>query len=371
MIRQLKLINGFKNQSTLPPLILLSLVSLICFSLLSACQPPPREYRETLLVFGTIVNISLWDVEAKKAQQTIQTIREDLQFMHEAWHPWQPGPMGRTNMLLATTGWFSVNPSVLPLIEKGIQLSQISDGLFNPAIGQLIQLWGYHQSEAPKGPPPAANEILKRLNQQPKMSDIEIDGIRMRSTNPAVKLDFGAMAKGLAVNRVIDYLKKEGINNAIVNAGGDLKAIGNHGDRPWRIGIRHPRQNGNVLAAVNVRDNESIFTSGDYERFYDFQGKRYHHILDPRTGWPANKTTSVTIIHSDAALADAAATALFVAGPKDWQAIARKMQLRYVMLVDKQGQIYVTPEMAKRMEWISIDNPPVVTESLIGSLADE
>ena len=347
---------------------LLSLTLLICFSLLSACQAPPREYRETLLVFGTIINISLWDIETEKAQQAIQTIREDLQFMHDAWHPWQPGPMGRTNMLLATTGWFSVNPSVLPLIEKGIHLSKMSGELFNPAIGQLIQLWGYHQSEPPTGPPPTASEIQKRLIQRPKMSDIEIDGIRMRSTNPAVKLDFGAMAKGLAVNRVIDYLKKEGINNAIVNAGGDLKAIGSHGDRPWRIGIRHPRQDGGVLAAINVHNNESIFTSGDYERFYDYQGKRYHHILDPRTGWPGDKTTSVTVIHPDAALADAAATALFVAGPKDWQAIAKKMQLRYVMLVDKQGQIYVTPEMAERLKWMNIDSQPIVTKSLTGSI---
>ena len=350
---------------------ILSLTLLICFSLLSACQPPPREYKETLLVFGTIVNISLWDVEAKKAQQSIQTIREDLQFMHEAWHPWQPGSMGRTNTLLAATGWFSVNPSVLPLIKKGIELSQMSDGLFNPAIGQLIALWGYHQSEPPIGPPPVADEINKRLAQHPKMSDIEIDGIRMRSTNPAVKLDFGAMAKGLAVDQVIDYLKKQGINNAIVNAGGDLKAIGKHGDRPWRIGIRHPRQDGGVLAAINVRDNESIFTSGDYERSYDYQGKRYHHILDPRTGWPTDQTTSVTVIHSDAALADAAATALFVAGPKDWQVIARKMHLRYVMLVDKQGQIYVTPEMVARLEWITIDSKPIVTQSLIEAPTSE
>ncbi|MDH5485597.1 MAG: FAD:protein FMN transferase, partial [Gammaproteobacteria bacterium] len=161
----------------------------------------------------------------------------------------------------------------------------------------------------------------------------------------------------------------------IVNAGGDIKAIGRHGDRPWHIGIRHPRpeprQNGDVLAAININDNECIFTSGDYERFYDYQGKRYHHILDPRTGWPADQTMSVTVIHSDASLADAAATALFVAGPKDWQTIARKMHLRDVMLVDKQGQIYVTPEMAERLEWISPDDQPIVTPSLTGSAASE
>ncbi|HFQ14351.1 MAG TPA: FAD:protein FMN transferase [Gammaproteobacteria bacterium] len=317
----------------------------------AACQQAPREHKQTLLMFGTLISITLYDVEETQARQAIDQIRQDLQFMHEAWHPWKAGPLGRTNALLATGGWFAANPSVLPLIEKSRQLAPLTNHLFNPAIGRLIALWGYHQDDPPRGPPPAKQAIEKLVAQNPRISDIEFDGLRMRSRNPAVQLDFGAVAKGLAIDRIIDYLRSQGIENAIVNAGGDLKAIGRHGERPWRIGIRHPRppDEQTILAALDVNDGESVFTSGDYERFYDYQGKRYHHILDPRSGYPADGTTSVTVIHPDAATADAAATALFIAGPDGWREIARKLQLRYVMLVDKQGRISMTPAMAQRI----------------------
>ena len=158
------------------------------------------------------------------------------------------------------------------------------------------------------------------------------------------------IAKGMAVDRVISYLKQTGIHNAIVNAGGDLKAIGQHGSRAWSVGIRHPRQKG-LIAGLEVHDNESVFTSGDYERKFKHNGKSYHHILDPRTGYPATKTQSVTVIHSDAGLADAAATALFIAGPEQWQEIARNMGIKYVMLIDQQGRAHMTKAMSKRLRF--------------------
>jgi len=179
----------------------------------------------------------------------------------------------------------------------------------------------------------------------------------------------GAMAKGVAVDRAIDYLKSLGINNAIVNAGGDLKAIGRHGERPWHVGIRDPRKNCGqqnqadcIIAELDVNDDEAVFTSGDYERFFEYQGKRYHHIIDPRSGYPANKSTSVTVIHHDAGTADAAATALFIAGPEQWPEIARDMGIKYVMLVDKQGRIYMTPAMAARIKLQDPNSKTVITK---------
>jgi thiamine biosynthesis lipoprotein len=152
-----------------------------------------------------------------------------------------------------------------------------------------------------------------------------------------------------------------GVDDAIVNAGGDLRAIGTHGDRPWRIGIRHPRADG-VIASVELGRDESVFTSGDYERYFLFRGKRYHHILDPRTGYPARGTASVTVISRDPGAADAAATALVVAGPDEWQAIAWSMGIRNVMLIDHQGRAHVTPSMAKRIRF-EVEPPPEVIVS--------
>ena len=246
---------------------------LLLFLLLTGCQQKPQEYRSTLLVFGTLINITLWDVEQKKADAALATISEDLQFMHDAWHPWKEGPMGRTNQLLETTTEFSANPSVMPLLEKSVTLSSQSQGLFNPAIGKLIKLWGFHQDDIFDGPPPDAEQIAQLLKQNPQLSDIEMNNIRMRSRNSAVRLDMGAIAKGLAIDRVISYLKSIDIHHAIVNAGGDLKAIGSHGERAWHVGIRHPREE-SIIASLDVFDNESVFTSGDYERYFEHHGKR-------------------------------------------------------------------------------------------------
>jgi len=327
-----------------------SLLLSLLLVLLAACTQPATERHDTQLVFGTLVDVTLYGVDDATSQRAFTQLRKDFKLMHFMWHPLKPGPLGRTNKLLALQAPFSANPSILPLIEKSLPLSQSSDHLFNPAIGKLLDLWGFHSDKPPKGPPPDPAAIAKLVAADPKLEDIKIHGVVMRSTNPAVKLDFGAMAKGLAVDREIEALKALGVKNAVINAGGDLKVIGRHGDRPWRVGIRDPRGKG-VLAVLDVHDGEAVFTSGDYERYFMWQGRRYHHIIDPRTGYPAEGTRSVTVIHSDAATADAAATALFVAGPKLWPKIARQMGLDQVLLIDARGVHYVTPKMRARLKY--------------------
>jgi len=106
-------------------------------------------------------------------------------------------------------------------------------------------------------------------------------------------------------------------------------------------------------SSIEVKNNESVFTSGDYERFYTYHKQRFHHIIDPRTGYPTHDAQSVTVLHSDAGRADAAATALFVAGSKDWQRIAKKMGISHVMLIDSKGDVHLTPAMAKRIKFLN------------------
>jgi len=120
----------------------------------------------------------------------------------------------------------------------------------------------------------------------------------------------------------------------------------------WNVGIRDPR-NEQILASVSVKDNESVFTSGDYERVYNYQGKRYHHILNPNTGYPTQDAQSVTVIHDNPGLADAAATAIFVAGSEEWPQIAKQMGVRYVMLIDSIGNIQLSSAMQKRIKFLN------------------
>jgi thiamine biosynthesis lipoprotein len=184
----------------------------------------------------------------------------------------------------------------------------------------------------------------------------------VNSDNRQVQLDLGAYAKGYALNLALDQLRTEGLENVIVNAGGDLCVAGRHGDRPWHIGVRHPQGQG-VIASVDLQDGECVMTSGNYERFREFEGIRYSHIIDPRSGYPVKHVASATVISPKGGLADAAATALSVAGPEQWQRIASRMGVDQVMLVDAAGRVYLTPAMQKRIRFES-ETPEVIVSPL-------
>ena len=140
-----------------------------------------------------------------------------------------------------------------------------------------------------------------------------------------------------------------GVTDAIVNAGGDLKVIGSKAGNPWRIAIRNPEGN-SPIAIIAAKDGDAIFTSGNYQRGFLWKNEWYHHLLDPRTGYPARGISSVTVIHKNAATADAAATAIFIAGLNDWHKIAKKMGVKYALIVDDKKNIYMNPKMWKRIE---------------------
>jgi len=335
------------------------LMPAVLILLLAACGPRPEVHTERLLAFGTVVELSIYTHDRELVREAARVVGEDLDYMHRAWHAWEPGPLGRTNQLLATGAEFSANPSVLPLILEGQRLEADSDGLFNPALGALFALWGFHGDEREEHAPPDEAEIRALLETRPSMADIRVDGIRMRSDNPAVRLDLGGFAKGYGVDRAVERLRELGIEHAILNAGGDLRAIGRPGNRPWRIGIRHPDGEG-VLASLELAGDESVYTSGDYERHFIYAGERFHHILDPRTGRPAREARSVTVIHRDGARADAAATALFVAGPARFAEIAARLGIEQAMLVDPQGAVLMTPAMAERIRFEQQPAPPVI-----------
>lgn len=342
---------------------LFTLLMLLLFTAVAGCARPEAQQFQ-LYVFGTLVDITLWDVPRDTGQEAIARLNGDFQKMHHDWHAWKPGPLVDINRAIAAGKPARVIPSLRPIIERSRQLEAQSDGLFNPAIGGLLALWGFQSDTPPSGPPPSPESIAGWVQQAPSLADVHLDGARLVSTNPAVQLDFGAFAKGYAVDLAIERLREFGIHNAIVNAGGDLRAIGSKGGEPWRVGVRHP-QGGGVLAAIEVKGDESVFTSGNYERYREYEGVHYQHILDPRTGKPVEGVTSVTVIHDNGAEADAAATALVVAGVEEWHRIARQMGIRYVMLVDDAGTIYMNPAMRERI--IFQGDPPtdiVISEPL-------
>lgn len=321
---------------------------LLLAAFLTGCSDNDTVFQDQFFAFGTLIEVSIYGVDPSLATRASEQIEQDFLNMHANWHAWLPGELSATNEQLASLQPFTADAAILPLLLEAGRLSELSNGLFNPTIGKLIALWGFHDNALPIGTLPDTAAIAALIAQAPGVSDITFTGTGLVNRNPAVSYDLGAFAKGYAIDRAIERLREFGIQNAIVNAGGDLRAIGQHGDRPWRIGIRHPRAN-SILASVEIEANDSVFTSGDYERFFEVDGKRYHHIIDPRSGYPADTTMSVTVIHENAATADAAATALFVAGPEDWVVIARKLGIGLVMLINSDGIIHMSPAMQSRI----------------------
>lgn len=338
----------------LPILILAGLVG---------CDRADPVSNHQFLAFGTLIDLSLIGVNQSRATAVADLIERDFATMHRAWHAWEPGPLQRTNKLLAEQVTFAGPPSVLALLKRSQQLAEASDHLFNPAIGRLVRLWGFHSQEIVCREPPADALIQELVALNPRLSDIKIDGIRLRSSNPAVQLDFGAIGKGFGLEVAIEHLRELGIDNAQIRAGGDLRVIGSRDGHPWRVTIRSPTRGG-VFGFVEITGDLSVFTTGSHERSFTWDHKDYHHIIDPRTGYPAHGLASVTVMHADATTADAAATALFVAGPAQWQKIAKQMGIRYVLLVDDNGVVHMTPGMHERVQLLEKGRKVMISEPI-------
>ena len=337
-------------------------ILLVLFSLISACGDSERARQAKFFAFGTEIDVSLYGVDNQTAENTVDALEAAFNNVNNTWHAWQPSTLTRINDAIASGEPIQVEADVAAVITQAAEYAQDSRHLFNPAAGKLFEVWGYHQDNwFESRPPPSQESIDVWLHAAPTMQAIHIEDGTLASDNKMVKLGFGGFAKGTAVDAAINALKQLDIENAIINIGGDLRAIGSHGDRPWRIGIRHPRKEGGMMASVAIDHDQSVFTSGDYERYFTYEGKRYPHIIDPRTGYPATETISVTVIHQQAARADAAATALVVAGA-EWPQIAASMGIDHVMLMRADGHIEMTPAMAEQVRLIDPSQQPLIRQ---------
>jgi thiamine biosynthesis lipoprotein len=307
---------------------------------------------EEMYVFGTLVGVDVLSRNTDAARAAIADVSHRFAQQNRDWHAWKPGALGDLNRALAAGRTHETAADLLPLLHQARELARASGGLFNPAIGRLVGLWGFHHDTLPVGAPPHATAVAELLAAAPSMDDLVFDGRRVGSRNPHVQIDLGGHAKGVALNQALDRLAALGYGNALVNLGGNLAVSGSHGDRPWHIGIRHPQGEG-AIASLAVSGRMAVVTSGTYERYRQDGDRRYPHIIDPRSGQPAMHVVSATVLHPDAARADVAATALVVAGSTAWPEVARKLGVNDVMIVDEAGRVQLTPAMAARVHFVA------------------
>jgi len=311
-------------------------VALIC----AACGAHVEDVRESRFIMGTLVTFTVAGAPHDQALDAIRAAAREMQRIEDEFTIYG----AHANAVKAFNDSKPGKAVALPgevsqLLIQSMKISKESHNAFTPLIGALSLLWGFSLPEAPTAPPSRGAIHIALTGVRDAL--IRHTGNHWQRLSPQTKLDFGAIAKGYAIDRGIAVLKAHGVKSAILDAGGDLRAIGSHNGKPWRIGIKHPRQAGKTLGWFEVHGDISIVTSGDYERFFMYNGKRYHHIMNPDTGMPAMKTMSATIVAPNATVADGWSTALFVQGPAGLKQVeAHGFQ---AILMDEAGKLHTTP----------------------------
>ena len=326
---------------------------------LSGCSPAPSSspISQTLYVFGTEVSIQVYAEPHRttQAQKAIAEIEQTFLAFHQTWHAWhEAGTVYQMNQAIRAGVGFAVDAQTKAFILKTQALSERSDYLFDPAIGQLVAMWGFH-GEDWQGPPPTEAKRQAWLSSRPSIRDLYFEDLTLYSRNRDVQLDFGGNAKGLALNLAREILTKHAIHTALISIGGDLVVFGSKPDgSDWRIAVQDPKAPTNPLYRLRVAPNESVFTSGTYQRFYTWQDPQtgqthsFSHIINPNTAWPADSFASVTVIAEDSIGADTAATALLIAGKDDWERIAQQLGITKVLLIERDGTAIWSAPMRER-----------------------
>lgn len=326
---------------------------LLALALLAACGRTPLQEQQAY-VFGTRVEVLVVSAEPEQGRQAIAAVLREFDRLHRAYHAWQTSELTALNDAIAAGKPLTVTPELAALVGEAQALSKQGNYLFDPGIGQLIKLWGFQADEFKAELPPVA-AIKDWLAKKPSIADIVIDGNRISSRNRQVALDFGGYLKGVALDRAAAILRAQGIHNALINIGGNVMALGSKEGKKWRVGIQHPRQPG-PMATVALDDGEAIGTSGDYQRFFEVDGQRYAHLLDPRTGYPADQTQAVTVLipagPKAGTLSDASSKPIFIAGPDGWREMAKQLEIGLVLRVDRSDRIFVTEALRQRLEFI-------------------
>jgi FAD:protein FMN transferase len=334
------------------------LILLFGVMFLAACSPKEPLYNTQSYVFGTLVDISIYGETEEKSQAASNAIIHNFQDLHNRLHAWRPSKLSTLNASFAKGSEpVALDADIANMIAEATALSVQSNGAFNPSIGALIRAWGFHNDEF-KPSKIDEEKINNLVKANPQMTDIVVNDGKVFSKNPTVQLDFGGYAKGYALDSALVYLQKQGIKNALINIGGNIVALGQHGDKSWRVGIQHPRQP-NAIATLDLLSGWAIGTSGDYQRYFELDGKRYCHIIDPATGYPVQGMQAVTVLIAPAknagVLSDIASKPIFIAKPEARIDAAQAMNIENYMIIETGQKIYVSPAMAKHITWLDKD----------------
>jgi FAD:protein FMN transferase len=294
-------------------------------------------HKASRLLMGTLVEVTVIGPEAK-AGTTIQAVFDEIKRIEDLTSFHKPSDLTRLNEE-AGNGPVKTDPELLALISGGLKVASETDGVFDPTVGPLSLLWRFSGGDPRLPGETEISEALAKVGWKRVRVDVEAGTVQLPERGMA--LDLGAIAKGYALDRAADVMRQCGVSGGLVNAGGDVVAVGEkEPGKPWRIGVRDPRNPKAIMAVTEVAD-QAILTSGDYERFFTDNGKRYHHILDPRTGYPVEGVQSVTLVAPRGT--SALSCAVFALGVEKGLAYVAAIPGLEALAVDSHGEVHMTP----------------------------
>jgi FAD:protein FMN transferase len=306
-------------------------------ALFTACART-MTVQKTETIMGTDVTITVTAQSPEEGAAAIEVGMAELRRLDAMMSLYKDASEITRVNLAAGKGPVKVSPEMIEVVEKAAEISKLSGGVFDVTVGPLVVLW---QMRLKEGRVPTDDEIASvrpLVDYRQIVVDKKASTIFLKKTG--MIMDFGGM-KGYTTDRVADLFRKRGIKNAIIAVAGDIWVLGHREDgKPWRIGVQHPREQDKTLTVLDLSD-KYISTSGDYERFVIREKKRYHHIIDPRTGKPSKGVISVTLIGDRGAFIDPLTKVPFIIGPRDGLKLVKKLGAEAI-IVDEQGKVYMT-----------------------------
>jgi FAD:protein FMN transferase len=315
----------------------LRIASLLCLPLLAVLFGPPARadwMQRTEAIMGTRCYVELWADDPVKGDAAIDAVMAELRRIDDLMSHYKPESQLSQINAYANERPVQVDKELFDLLKLSTYYSQITDGAFDITYASVGYLYDYRRHIRPTEE--QIKQALPAVNWRNMLFDEEHHTVRFE--HPGMRIDVGGIGKGYAVDRGIAILKARGIGHALVTAGGDSRIIGDRMGRPWLVAIRHPDNPKKVVTRIPLSDT-AVSTSGDYERFFDEDGVRYHHIIDPRTGHSASKVRSATILAPTATQSDGMSKTAFVLGAEKTLEIINRMPEYDAVFVLPDGRV--------------------------------
>lgn len=301
----------------------------------SAGDAAGNWYSRDEAIMGTAIRVELWHEQAAAAEAAMDAVMAQMRQVDRTMSPHKPdSELSRINRDAARQA-VPVSAEMFGLLQRAIEFSRLSEGAFDITFASAGHLYDYRERKRPS--PEALAAARAAIGYQGLLLDPPSQTVRFARSG--MRIDLGGFAKGHAVDRGAAILRSRGVRHAIVTAGGDSHIVGDRRGRPWTIGVRDPRRPGELAAVLPLVD-VAMSTSGDYERYFEEDGVRYHHVLDPRTGASACGVHSVTILAADGLTTEALSKSVFVMGVEKGMRLVESCKGVDAVVVDAQGVLH-------------------------------